>query len=284
MPEDNRHIKPFQGLLASLEEDRARAEGSPSWIEGYGKAILATRERISRVQALSPKVLRSREGEVAYFRAVWPRVYGQLFYYQRAHAFYMERSALPPDRLEGMIRREELEAARYFRVNRDFWLYYTSGSTVIDGQFTREYSRGCVYDPLCLVIDPAASTLASYKAAWGMAYQSYKMLLEGERHRLLHPSEIDSGEVTYTWKGTDADAVEWLYSLNANRVILHNGEPADIIQLSRWFKVNFRKEIVNIYDRFKAVRIRKKDRVPFMRRLLAGLEKKMDEADGKFDG
>lgn len=283
MLEDNRHIKPFQGLLASLEEDGARAEAAPSRIDGYSRAILATRERISQIQALAPKALRSRDGEVAYFREVWPRVYGQLFYYQRVHAFYMERSGLPPDGLAGMMRREELEAARYFRTHREFWLYYSSRSPVIDGQFTREYSRACVYDPLCLVIDATGATLAGYRAAWGVAWERYISFLAAEKFKLEHPTAEPEGATAYTWQGTDADAVEWLYSLNAGKVIQHNGEPADIMQLSRWFKGNFHKEIVNIYDRFKAIRNRKKDRAPFMRRLLGGLEKRMDEADGKFE-
>lgn len=283
MVTENRYIKIFGPVLKALDKDRARAEGAASLVEGYGVAIMATRERIEEARVLASKVLKSRQGEVVYFREVWPRIFGSLFFYQRAHAFYMERLALSRDGLAAMIRREELEAARYFRVHREFWVYYSGGSAVIDGQFTREYSRGCVYDPLCGVIDPDGATLASYRAAWGVAYERYIHFLSTEKLKATH-SANELGDIAgYAWQGSDADAVEWLYSLHAGNVILHNGEPADIMQLSRWFRGNFRKEIVNIYDRFKAVRNRKKDRAPFMRRLLGGLEKRMDEAEGRFE-
>lgn len=263
MLEDNRHIKPFQGLLASLEEDGARAEAAPSRIDGYSRAILATRERISQMQALAPKALRSRDGEVTYFREIWPRVYGQLFYYQRVHAFYMERSALPPDRLAGMIRREELEAARYFRVNREFWLYYSSRSPVIDGQFTREYSRACVYDPLCLVIDATGATLASYQAAWGLAWERYISFLGKQKEG----PATGEREHRYEWKETGSAAVELMKAQVEAGSIYIDGVSATMAKLVADFEQKYNKPIRDYNKLLHAATGRKIDGTPYLTKL-----------------
>lgn len=125
--------------------------------------------------------------------------------------------------------------------------------------------------------------------SFGLILSVALLSLMGSLHwRIVEGQNLTSGSNNggleeYTWSCSDADAVEWLYSLHEAKVISHNGEPADIAHLGRWFQMNFRKYIVNIYDRFKAIRNRKKDRVPFMRRLFEGLEKRMDQADGRYD-
>lgn len=283
MQTENRYAKVFQPLLKAVAEDRVRADRTALVVETYAGAIVTTRERIRQMQRLAPKVLKSREGEIVYFREIWPRVFGHLFYYHAAHEFLAKRALVPEDGVVELARREGREARRFLRKNWEFWLNYLSRASVIDDQFVRAYSRNCIHDPLSMVVDPAGATLASIRAAWGLAYTDFLALLDrGLRKTVREAGEEDLDD--FGWACTDADAVEWLYSLHAGSVILHKGEPADIAHLGRWFKLNFRKEIVNIYDRFKAVRNRKKDRAPFMRRLLGGLEKRMDQAEGRISG
>ena len=283
MPNDNQYLKLFEPILKALDVDKARTEDALSLEVGFGLAILSTKERIEEAHALASQVLNTQEGEVVYFREVWPKMYGRLFYYQRGYAFLVELAKLAADRIIKLIDKERTEAERFFQDNLEFWCYYASGTQVMDGQFTLKYSRGCIYHPLCMVIDQMGATIASYKAAWGLAYTDYMHFLDKVEGGATAAYTASGGLEEYTWSCSDADAVEWLYSLQAGEVIAFNGEPADIAHLHRWFSLNFQKDIVNIYDRFKAVRNRKKDRTPFMRRLLEGLEKKMDRADGKFD-
>ena len=282
MQTENRYVKIFQPLLKAVAEDRQRADKTALVVASYAGAIIKMRERIQQMQQLAPKVLKSRDGEIIYFREIWPRMFGHLFYYQKAHDFLTERALVSTDGLAILARREQYEARRFFRRHWEFWLSYASGSTVINDQFSRAYSRECIHDPLSLVIDAGGATLASLRVAWGLAYTDYLVLLDRGVEKAQPAGEEVDGLDDFAWGCSDADAVEWLYSLHAGSVILHKGEPADIAHLGRWYKLNFRKEIVNIYDRFKAVRNRKKDRAPFMRRLLGGLEKRMDHAEGKF--
>jgi|GEM_PF-3131767 len=281
MQTENRYVKMFQPLLKAMVEDRRWADRTAFVVETYAGAIITARGRVKQMQALAPKVLKSREGEVIYFREIWPTVYGHLFYYHVAHDFLAKRALVPAESVPALARNEGRVARRFLRKNWEFWLNYRSRATVIDDQFVRTYSQNCIHEPLSMVLDSDGATLASYKAAWGLAFTDLLALLDKGLGRMAALTDGAEDLEDFGWACTDADAVELLYSLHAGGVILHKGEPADIAHLGWWFKLNFRKEIVNIYDRFKAVRNRKKDRAPFMKRLLGGLEKRMDRAEGK---
>ena len=96
-------------------------------------------------------------------------------------------------------------------------------------------------------------------------------------------SDNDSSLSDYTWDPTDADYVEWLYFLHSVKAIKYKGEPADISRLQKWGKLSLNREVSNIYDRFKVIRNRKKDRMAFTKRGTNALERRMDEADGKYE-
>lgn len=281
MQNENRYVKTFQPLLKAVAEDRRWADRTAFVVETYAGAIITARGRVKQMQTLASKALKSREGEIIYFREIWPTVYGNLFYYHAAHNFLSKRAMVPAEKVPALVRSEGRAARGFLQKNWEFWLNYRSRAQVIDDQFMRTYSQGCIHDPLSLVVDTESATLASYKAAWGLAFTDLLTLLNQGLGRMAALSDEAEDLADFGWACTDADAVEWLYGLHAGSVILHKGEPADIAHLGRWFKLNFRKEIVNIYDRFKAVRNRKKDRAPFMRRLLGALEKRMDRAEGK---
>lgn len=281
MQTDNHYVKLFLPLLKAVAEERRLADRTALVVETYAGAIITARGRVRQMQALAPKALKSREGEIIYFREIWPAVYGHLFFYHAAHNFLSKRVVVPVENVPALVRSEGRVARDFLQKNWEFWLNYRSRTPVIDEQFMRTYSRGCIYEPLSMVMDTEGATLASYKAAWGLAFTDLLTLLNQGLGKISAVSEEADDLQDFSWACTDADAVEWLYSLHSGSVILHKGEPADIAHLGRWFKLNFRKEIVNIYDRFKAVRNRKKDRAPFMKRLLGGLEKRMDRAEGK---
>ena len=177
MQTENRHVKIFQPLLKAVAEDRQRADKTALVVASYAGAIIKMWERIQQMQQLAPKVLKSREGEILYFREIWPRMFGHLFYYQKVYGLLSQRTHVPAGELASVCVKEEAEVARFFDMNREFWQNYTARLAIMDGQFTREYSMACIFDPLCMVICPAGATLASYKAAWGLAYEEYKVVL-----------------------------------------------------------------------------------------------------------
>lgn len=79
MQTENRYVKMYQPLLKAVAEDWQRADRTALVVETYAGAIIATQERIRQMRQLAPKILKSREGEIIYFREIWPRVFGYLF-------------------------------------------------------------------------------------------------------------------------------------------------------------------------------------------------------------
>jgi hypothetical protein len=272
----------YDDLYGEMLQLLKKADSEDSDKEGYFKMVLIVRDSIGRLGEVSTTTFPDRNSEVGYFRDIWPKFYAQLFYYLLLHCFEMGRISLSAEELPSMITREEKKVAGFFSQYREFWQYYRSGSPVVATQFTREYSISCVLDPLCLVVDPMGATLASYRAAWGLAMERYGKWLEEKQRGLTQRGGLMDVE-GYSWAYTDADFVEWIFGLQAAGAIRYKGEPADISRLQKWSKQALGKEVVNIYDRFKVIRNRKKDRMPFSKRAMNALEKRMDTAEGKFE-
>ena len=272
-------IKPFDGLYEALERALAEVDRDVDDPNRYLKCIELVRGAFFEMRASGMEFLKDNQREVGYFRSVWPWFYGKLLFYIRLQRFEQGRGALPERALKNMIAREEQRVARFFRINGEFWLYYQCDAPILNEQFTRAYSRGRLFEPLALVIDPDGATLGSYRAAWCVAMAFYKGWLGNERARIASAGELSD----YSWDTTDADYVEWLYGLHAVAAIKYKGQPADISRLARWGQLVLGKSITSIYDRFKTLRNRKKERMPFVKRTADALERRMNEADGKFE-
>jgi hypothetical protein len=72
----------------------------------------------------------------------------------------------------------------------------------------------------------------------------------------------------YRWEGTDADLVELIYALKGVKVITADGRPADIKDLAEMFGNWFGKELPNVYWTGMVNQKRKKDKTPFLHRLI----------------
>jgi len=270
--------KPFDALYAGLEAALQGLGPDLAAVDRYSRGLSLIRDKIGEVQVLGRKSITGPDTEVAYFRDVWPIFFGRMFYYLRLYQFELQRLSHGPEGMLELLHREERKVERFARAHREFWMYYRSGSGALDEQFTREYSRARVYDPLALVIDPSGATLASYRGAWCLAMEGYQAFLWRERERLLQPpAPAEAGD--YTWGSNDTDFVEWLNGIQAVGAVLYKGEPADISRLQKWGVWAVNRQVVNIYDRFKVIRNRKRQRLAFTKKTEEALEKKMDTAE-----
>ena len=142
--------------------------------------ILIVRKSIGELRA-GMEPFADGDAEMVFFRGVWPVFYGKLFYYLLLHEFEQDRLGIPAAALSELIGRGELEVRQFFRRNRDFWQYYKTGSSLIAEQFTRGYSDRCMFDSMCQVLDREWATVASYRAARGLAYEGYQHFLQLEK-------------------------------------------------------------------------------------------------------
>jgi hypothetical protein len=269
--------KPFDSLYAGMENALRQLGQDLDPLDRNTRALVLVGERIREMTAAAPGVVTSAALEVSYFRDVWPAFYGALFLYAHLHQFEQVSFSSVAEFRTRRVQHELARVSAFFHRNREFWMYYRSGSQVLDEQFTRAYSRQRVLEPLSLVIDPQGATLASYRAARCRAMEGYGGWLAEERDRLSGPGSVGD----YTWAAADADFVEWLFGLQAVGAIRYKGQPVDINQLTKWGKWALNEEVANIHDRFKVLRNRKKERMVFTRRTAGALEMRMDRAEGK---
>ena len=275
-------LKPFDTLYAELEKALKGTDRKLQGPERYLHGIGLIREKIGKLRVQGDKVIREKAKEIEYFRQVWPAFYSRLFFYIRLHGIELSRPTVTDQDWPATIRQEEGRVTAFFRANRDFWQYYRSGASLLDEQFTRAYSRNRIFDPLALVMDQEAATLASYKAAWCLAMHSYGEWLAEERTRLSAGSD-SAADLGYSWGTSDADLAEWLFGIQAVGAIHYKGQPADMSRLQKWARLAVGREVANIYDRGRLLRGRKKERLAFTKKLASALEKKWDQAEGKFD-
>jgi len=274
--------KPFDILYSDLQKALQVKDQRDRGPDRYFAGIGVIRECIGKLRPLGVKFMKDEAKEIEFFRDIWPAFYSKLFLYIRLYGMELRRGIMPADRWPALIGEEEGKAAGHFRNNRKFWLYYRAKVGLIDAHFTRAYSQGSILEPLAMVMDPNGATLASYRAACCLAMYDYCEWLREERAE-LSVGTVSAADLGYSWGATDADLAEWLFGIQAVGAIRYQGQPAEISRLQKWARLALGKEVANIYDRARVLRSRKKERLAFSKKMAAALEKKWNEADGKFE-
>jgi hypothetical protein len=258
--------KPFDALYAKLETSLNSLDRGLAPVDRYAQGIALIRAAILEMQAAGRKYLAGRGPEVVYFRQVWPLFYGKLFLYIRVHRFELVHFSLAVDNLDALIAREDRRVAAFFRANREFWMYFKSGLVGLDEQFTREWSRARIFDPLAAVIDPESATVGSYRAAWCLAYEGYATFLRREEQRISAPGARDSGQ-RYEWKESKTAAVELIKSQAEAGSIHINGKPATAAQLKVDFEERYGEDLKDFDLLLYQTDARKKEPTPYLTKL-----------------
>jgi len=276
-------VEPYDGLYAELERSLKGTGGTLQRAEGYLRGIGLIREGIEKLRILATKHIRKEADEIGFFRNVWPVFYAKLFLYIWLYRIGMRREIVSADEWPAVISAEESRAESFFRRNLDFWWYLRSGAAVINEQFTRAYSRHRIFDPLAMIIDQDLATLASCRAARGLAFEEYLVLLKGDL-RTPADSMGESGyqEAEFEFDGTDAEGQEWLMELHASKVIRkRGGEHLNVSELNRWFKYNFGHEFGKLFDKLNILRNRKIDPLRFLHKRMRATEQWMEKKNGR---
>jgi hypothetical protein len=274
-------VKPFGGLYLELENGLRAGDRGNRGPEPYIQGIALIREYIEKLREPGLKHLKKEAGEIEFFRKVWPAFYAKLLLYTWLYKFELNRRLLATDDWAGLIEREKRRTAAFFRKHRIFWEYYRSGAVLIDQQFTRAYSRGSLFDPLAMLVDPEFATLASYRAAQGLAYEEYLKFLQEEARMEADPG--DGLEIpAYDFDGSDAEGQEWLMELFASKLIKKKGgEHLNLSEMNRWFKANFGREFNKLFDKLSVLRNRKIDPLRFLHKRMRAMEQWMDNKNTK---
>ncbi|HEV9036263.1 MAG TPA: RteC domain-containing protein [Puia sp.] len=276
-------MKPFDALYADLEKSLKLAGGSQPGPDVYLRGIGTIREKIAKLRAQGARVIQNVGAkEREFFRDVWPPFHAKWLLYIRLYEMELGRRSMPADAWPTVIAMEEKRVEGFFRRNRAFWLYYRSGGPAIVEQFSRAYSQGRIFHPLAMIMDPEWVTLASWRAAWCLAMQSYGEWLREER-AVMSVGAVSAADLGYSWAASDANLAEWLFALQAVGAVHYMGQPADIGRLQKWARVALGREVANIYDRGRVLRKRKKDQLAFITRTTVALQRKWNQAKGDIE-
>ncbi len=275
--------EPYDGLYAELQNQLKGMDGSLQRAEEYLRGIGLIRDSIEKLRAIGAKHIRKEADEIGFFRNVWPVFYAKLFLYIWLYRIGLRRELVTADEWLAVIGAEESRAETFFRRNLNFWWYYRSGASVINEQFTRAYSRDRVFDPLAMIIDQDLATLASCRAARGLAFEEYLVLLKGDLRTAEESAEESRYQLAeFEFDGTDAEGQEWLMELFASKLIRKKGgEQLNLSELNRWFKSNFGREFNKLFDKLNILRNRKIDPLRFLHKRMRATEQWMKEKNGR---
>jgi RteC protein len=257
MEREMQGVEFYQTLLRAMLDELEEADIDRRPGAGYGSMMLIVRRNIDEFQS-GMDGFPDRDTEITFFRGIWPVFYGKLFYYLLLHGFETDRAEFAES---VVIEREETRIKQFFAGKREFWLYYKAGSSLVDEQFTRAYSKRCVFDPLCQVLDRERATLASYWAAWGLAYEEYREYLAKKI------AGSGGSRRTYEWKEGKTAAVELIKAQVEAGSVYIDGKPATAVQLRADHEARYGEDLKDFDKLLYATDTRKKDQTPYLTKL-----------------
>jgi hypothetical protein len=226
----------------------------------------------------------SAQDEIVFFKEVKPQVLGFLLYFNKIHTLELKRPNGSYNTLKDYYENEHRELTMFYDKNLDFYQYYRSGSEYMDEYY---FTRGQFSHDLCIesfhfIIDPDFSTGYDYKVAKIICNEMLRIYHNKKINSLEKQSVIDKNRTllpigNMKWTGSKAAAIEFGYSLHASPAI--NRGQTDIKDIMTFIETFFNIDLGDYYRAYIALKSRKKDRTPFLKSLIDGLIKRMDEDD-----
>ncbi|TDQ73817.1 RteC domain-containing protein [Sphingobacterium yanglingense] len=221
------------------------------------------------------------EEEISFFKVYKPQFQRELMYYQGLYFF----EANMPIAKEGMLHYHMhtlYTYANFFEHHRALYNYYKMNYTENDHiYFTRSLSLIPNHPEYSLDLDLRFSTVFSYKLAMIQAYEllrdhvtlSLNMVENGEY--FIRPNKMEN--INLKWSDKKSALIELLLAVHSNKSI-NNGH-ISFAKLVENFEKLFEVDLGNVYRSVQSMRIRKKDRTPYLHSLIKSLENYMDEVD-----
>ncbi len=212
--------------------------------------------------------------EIQFFKIIKPKFFTELFYTQNIFKIVSNLPVgLSEDKNEYFI--TELSGIqKYIESNKDFLLYYRSGS--------------CLFDEIYFVRKPPDLWLSLTAAEYGD--QIFTTVYDNKLAKLLAYNRLSTflinsinsvypkgAEHPITWTGSKAALIELLYALQTNGSC--NNGAIDVKELASHFENIFNVKLGNFYRTFQEIRIRKMSRTTFLDQLKESLIRRMDHSD-----
>lgn len=226
------------------------------------------------------------EEEIVFFKEMKPEVLGLLLYFNKIHNIELKRP-IGSNETQSEYYDKELKSLTYFfERNLDFHQYYRANSTHLDEIY---FVRGKSNPELCVdsaqyILDPLFSTGYDYKVAKIICNEMLRIYLNKKKHSLEKLVTIKKKRESLPannlkWTGSKADATELGYAIRDSGAINYGN--VDIKEIMNFIEVNFDIDLGDYYRTYVALKSRKKDRTPFLNRLIESLIRRMEKDDSE---
>lgn len=224
--------------------------------------------------------------EIGFFKEMKPEVLGLLLYFNKIHNVELKRP-IGSNETQSEYYEKELKSLTYFfERNLDFHQYYRANSTYLDEYY---FVRGKSDHQLCTdsahyIHDPLFSTGYDYKVAKIICNEMMRIYLNKKKYNLEKQVIIKKNRellppYNLKWTGSKADATELGYSIRDSGVINYGN--IDIKEIMNFIEVSFDIDLGDYYRTYVAIKSRKKDRTPFLNKLIESLIRRMERDDSE---
>lgn len=226
------------------------------------------------------------QDEIIFFKEMKPEVLGLLLYFNKIHNIELKRPIGSNETQSEYYDRELKSLTYFFERNLDFHQYYRANSTYLDEYY---FVRGKSKHELCVdsaqyILDPLFSTGYDYKVAKIICNEMLRIYLNKKKYSLEKQVIIKKNREllphnNLKWTGSKADATELGYSIRDSGVINYGN--VDVKEIMNFIEVSFDIDLGDYYRTYVAIKSRKKDRTPFLNKLIESLIKRMEKDDSE---
>jgi len=270
----------WKGLQETLQQISETAENN---LQHAGHSYYAVQAALQRIKEfiLNYK-FRDLQEEIHFFKEVKPQFLSELIFHMKL--FYAEADK-PIGNTETLIayyKQLTDNIGAFFERNHSLYIYYRMNKSDLDPQyFVRTAEKLELLPEYSLDNDPNFSNAYSYKFAKMEAYERLNDHLQGYIYLLEHPgANAVTGEKKKQrnlWTDTKAALIELAYAIHSKGAVNHG--KGDVKQVIAALELIFNIQVGNFYRTFQSMRIRKKNRTPFLDGCKGSLERRMDDID-----
>lgn len=226
------------------------------------------------------------EDEIIFFKEMKPEILGLLLYFNKIHNIELKRPNGSNETQSEYYDRELKSLTYFFDRNLDFHQYYRANSTYLDEYyFVRGHANHELYnDSAQYILDPLFSTGYDYKVAKIICNEILRIYLIKKKHALEKQERIKNNrkmlpETNLTWTAPKTAAIEMGYAFYYSGVF-NNGN-IDLKEIMSFFEASFNIDLGDYYRTYIAIKSRKKDRTPFLNKLIESLIRRMEKDDSE---
>lgn len=218
------------------------------------------------------------EEEILFFKSIKPRFHKELLYWAEIVCIEACRPSGEDSSAKRYIKNRLKEIQGYIVRNHFIYEYYKLDRTHMDEILYLRNSSFPLLPVDCTGLEPAFSTPAGNILAGIMAMEEVALWLKSSQEQSRPETGSDNEHAGLVWTGSKAQLIELVYALESYGVF-NNGK-TNIKEVMSYLQYCFKVDkVANYYGYFQGMRIRKKDRTPFLNGLIEHVTRRMDESD-----